>query len=424
VERVRPDRSASSDANGRTVHPALWRDHTGPLAGVRVVDVTSVIAGPFATNLLADFGAEVIKIEQPGAGDAARSMGPFARGEAVRFPSLNRNKKCITLNLGDARGAELFRRLCADADLVVENYRPGVMERFGLGPKDLRDVNPRLIFVRISGYGQTGPYRDKAGFGTPATAFAGLTYLLGYPDRPPLNVPIPLADLLAGLYGAIAALMALYWRDTGGDEGQVADVSLYESVFRLLDSLVAEYGVSGRVRERTGDLSGGASPAGTYQTGDGRWVVLVCSTDRTFNRLAEAMGRSDMVTDPRYSTNARRVEHREDVDAIVGAWLKERTLDESREVLDAVGCPMSPVNSIADIFADPHYRARQDVVEVDHPRLGKVAVPGVVPIFSHTPGRVVHGGGADPGADNDAVLGEILGLSADQIVSLRQEGVL
>ena len=411
----------------RTEAPAaralLWRDHTGPLAGVRVVDVSSVIAGPFATNLLADFGAEVIKVEQPGAGDAARNMGPFAHGEAVRFPSLNRNKKGITLNLGHPRGTALFRQLCADADLLVENYRPGVMERFGLGPEDLRAVNPRLIFVRISGYGQTGPSRDKAGFGTPATAFAGLTRLFGYPDRPPLNVPIALADLLAGMYGALAALMALYWRDTGGGEGQVADVSLYESVFRLLDALVAEYSVTGRVRERTGDLSGGASPAGTYRTGDGRWVVLVCSTDRTFNRLAETMGRRDMITDPRYSTNARRVEHREEVDAIVGAWLAGRSLEESQRLLDPVGCPMSPVNSIADIFTDPQYRAREDIVEVDHPRFGKVAMPGPVPFLSRTPGRVVHAG-PDPGTHNDAVLGDLLGLSAEQIASLRQEGVL
>ena len=401
----------------------LWRDHPGPLRGVRVVDVTSVIAGPFGTNLLADFGAEVIKIEEPGAGDAARNMGPFARGESLRFPSLNRNKKCVTLNLGDPRGAALFRRLCADADLLFENYRPGVMERWGLGPDELRRDNPRLIVVRISGYGQTGPYRDKAGFGTPATAFAGLTYLLGYPDRAPLNVPIPLADLLAGMYGALAALMALYWRDVDGGEGQLADVSLYESVFRLLDMLVAEYGVTGRVRERSADVGGGASPVGVYETGDGHHVVLVCSTDRTFNRLAEAIGRADMITDPRYSTNAHRVERREEIDAIVGAWLKARTLEESRRVLDAAGCPLSPVNSIADIFNDPHYRARGDIVEVDHPRLGKVPMPGLVPMLSRTPGRVVHGG-ADPGTHNKAVLGDLLGLTAEEIESLRREGVV
>jgi formyl-CoA transferase len=402
---------------------SLWRDHVGPLRGVRVIDVTSVIAGPFATNLLADFGAEVIKVEQPGAGDAARNMGPFANGEALRFPSLNRNKKAITLNLGHPRGAGLLRQLCAGADLVFENYRPGVMERFGLGPDVLRADNPRLVIVRISGYGQTGPYRDKAGFGTPATAFAGLTYLFGHPDRAPLNIPIPLSDMLAGMYGAIAALMGLYWRDARDGDGQVADVSLYESTFRLLDSLVAEYGVTGRVRERTGDLGGGAAPAGTYRTGDGRWVVLVCSTDRTFNRLAEAMERADMITDPRYSTNARRVEHRAEVDALVGAWLGERTLAESQRILDAVGCPMSPVNSVADIFADPHYRARGDIVELDHPRLGKVPVPGIVPALSATPGRILHGG-PDAGAHNDAVLGGLLGLSADEIASLHEEGVL
>jgi crotonobetainyl-CoA:carnitine CoA-transferase CaiB-like acyl-CoA transferase len=414
----------SADVPGSTPEREdLWRDHAGPLRGVRVIDVTSVIAGPFATNLLADFGAEVIKVEQPGAGDAARNMGPFVLGESVRFASLNRNKKSVTLNLEDPRGVALFRRLAAGADLVVENYRPRVMERFGVGPDELRAANPRLIFVRISGYGQTGPYAEKAGFGTPATAFAGLTYLLGYPDRPPLNVPIPLADLLAGLQGALAAVMALYWRDARGGPGQVADISLYESVFRLLDSLVSEYGLTGRVRERTGDLRGGAAPAGTYATGDGRHVVLVCSTDRTFNRLAEAIGRPDMVSDPRYSTNARRVEHREDVDAIVGAWLRARSLEESRRILDAVGCPLSPVNSMADIFTDPHYRARGDIVEIDHPKLGRVSMPAPAPLLSATPGRVVHAA-PEAGAHNEAVLAGLLGLSAEEIEHLRGDGVV
>jgi len=424
---TRPGGPTSPEAADHTGAPGaaddLWAGHAGPLRGVRVIDVTSMIAGPFATNLLADFGAEVIKVEQPGGGDACRSIGPFARGESLKFPSLNRNKKAVTLDLGDPRGAALFRRLCAGADLLVENYRPGVMERWGLGPDDLRRDNPRLVVVRISGYGQTGPYRDKAGFGTPATAFAGLTYLLGYPDRPPLSVPISLADLLAGLYGALAALMTLYWRDARGGTGQVADVSLYESVFRLLESLVAEYGVAGHVRERRGDLGGGASPAGTYETGDGRHVVLVCSTDRTFNRLAEAIGRPDMITDPRYSTNARRVKRREEVDAIVGAWLRQRTLAESQRLLDAVGCPLSPVNSIADIFADAHYRAREDIVEVDHPRLGRVPMPGLVPRFSETPGRIVHGG-PDPATHNGAVLGGLLGLGAEEIEALRRDGVV
>lgn len=418
--RARGDRQGAVEREG--ARSDLWGAHAGPLRGVRVIDVSSVIAGPFATNLLADFGAEVVKIEQPGVGDACRAMGPFARGESLRFPSLNRNKKFVTLNLGDPRGAALFRRLAADADLIVENYRPGVMERWNLGPEELRALNSRIIIVRISGYGQTGPYRDKAGFGTPATAFAGLTYLLGFPDRPPLNVPIALADLLAGLYGALAAVMALYWRDAETGEGQVADVSLYESVFRLLDALVAEYGVTGCVRGRTGEL-GGASPAGVYETGDGRHVVLVCSTDRTFNRLAEAIGRADMVTDPRYCANARRVEHRAEVDAIVGAWLKSRPLEESQRTLDAVGCPLSPVYSIADIFADPHYRSRGDIVEVDHPRLGRVPVPGIVPHLSRTPGRVVHGA-EDPGAHNAIVLGGVLGLGAEEIEALRREGVI
>ncbi len=410
-------------ARARSTGGSLWARHAGPLVGVRVIDATSVIAGPFATSLLADFGAEVVKVEQPGAGDQGRGMGPFAHGESLRHPCLNRNKKGITLELSHPKGADLFKRLCADADLVVENFRPGVLERWKLGPDDLRVMNPELIMVRISGYGQTGPYREKAGFGTPATAVAGLTNLMGYPDRPPQNVPIALADFLAGIYGALAAVMALYWRDARGGEGQVADVSLYESVFRLLESVVAEYGVAGRVRDRGTATGGNSAPAGIYETGDGHWVCLVCSTDRTFNRLAEAIGRSDMITDPRYATNPKRVEHRQDVDAIVGDWLRARKVDEIQRVLDDVGCPVTPVNSIADIFADPQYQARQSIVEIDHPRLGTIPMPGPVPLLSATPGRVVHPG-PDPGEHNDAVLGELLGLGAEEIEALRREGVV
>lgn len=225
------------------------------------------------------------------------------------------------------------------------------------------------------------------------------------------------------MYGAFAAVLALYWRDARDGGPQDADVSLYESVFRLLEAAVAQYGVTGRAPERQGGLLGTACPAGIYQTGDGRWAVLVCSTDRTFNRLAEAMGRPDMMTDPRYHTNARRVEHRDEVDAIVSSWLKRHTFSEAQEILDRAGCPLSPVNSMADIFADPHYRARESIVEVDHPRFGKVPMPGLVPALSRTPGRVVHGG-PDLGQHNDAVLGGLLGLSPEEIAELRREGVV
>ncbi|BDG59468.1 CaiB/BaiF CoA transferase family protein [Caldinitratiruptor microaerophilus] len=395
----------------------------GPLQGIRVVDVTHVIAGPFATGLLADFGAEVIKIEQPGTGDPGRNMGPFAGGESLRFPSLNRNKKGITLDLRHPRGAELFRRLCATADVLVENFRPGTLERWGLGPEVLRQDNPDLIVVRISGYGQTGPDRDKAGFGTPATAFAGLTYILGYPDRPPMNPPIPLADLLAGTFAAMATLLSLYWRDARGGRGQDADISLYESVFRLLEDLPAQYSVTGTIPERRGGSPGGASPAGTYRTADGKWVVLVCSTDSTFNRLAEAIGRPDMITDPRFSTNARRVEHREEVDAIVSDWLGRRTWEEVKRTLDAAGVPVSLVYSIADIFDDPQYRARESIVTVDHPRFGRIAMPGVVPRLSATPGRVVRAA-PDPGEHNRMVYRDLLGLTDGELEELERLKVI
>lgn len=403
--------------------PMLWAGHQGPLSGVRVLDITSVIAGPFAGNLLADFGAEVIKVELPGTGDPSRNMGPYANAESLRYPSLNRNKKGLTLDLRHPRGAELFKRLCADTDLVLENFRPGTLEKWGLSPAALRQQNPNLIIVRISGYGQTGPAREKAGFGTPATAFSGLTYILGYPDRPPLNLPISLADFLAGMYGAMAALMALYWRDARGGGGQEADISLYESVFRLLEYMAADYSVTGRVGERQGGLMGSASPAGTYRTGDGRWVVLVCSTDRTFNRLAEVMGRADMLTDPRYRTNAARVQHLKEVDTIVSDWLGRLTWEEARAVCEEAGVPIDPVNSIADIFADPQYQARESLVTVDHPRFGKVAMPGLVPKLSATPGKIVHGG-PDLGQHNRDILAGLLGLSEQELADLRSAGVI
>ncbi|HEY3367587.1 MAG TPA: CoA transferase [Symbiobacteriaceae bacterium] len=402
---------------------SLWQGHSGPLKGVRVLDIATVIAGPFAASLLADFGAEVIKVEQPGVGDPSRTMGPFAEGESLRYPALNRNKKGITLDLRRPSGADLFRRLCSKSDLVIENFRPGTLERWGLGPEELRRENPNLILVRISGYGQTGPYRENAGFGTPATAFSGLTYLLGYEDRPPLNMPISFADLLAGLFAAWSAVLSLYWRDARGGAAQDADVSLYESVFRMLDFLAADYSVTGRITERQGGFKGSACPAGTYRTGDGRWVVLVCSTDRTFNRLAEVMGRPDLITDPRFCTNSARLQHRDELDQVITAWIGSHDWEPLREICREGGVPIDPVNTIADIFADPQYQARESIVQVDHPLFGKIAMPGLVPKLSETPGQVVHGG-PGLGAHNSEIFGNLLDISEAELDTLREAGVI
>ncbi|RIK39548.1 MAG: formyl-CoA transferase [Chloroflexi bacterium] len=382
-----------------------------------------MIAAPYGASMLADFGADVIKIEQPGTGDPSRNLLPHVDDVSLRYAILNRNKRSVTLDLRTETGRDLFLRLVATSDMLVENFRPGTLERWGLDEATLREANPGIIVVRISGYGQTGPSRELAGFGTPLTAYSGMMYLTGYPDRPPVSPPISLADYLAGLTGAFAGLMALYHRDVHSGDGQVVDVSLYEPLFRMLDFQVAEFAHNGTVRERTPFVAAGSSPTGVFKSGDGRWVVLVTSTERTWQRLAEAIGRDDLLTDPRFRTNADRVKHNAALEAILTAWFAAHTYAEAQELLDRYGCPFSPVNSISDIFADPHYRAREDIVEVSHPAIGVVAMPGIVPKLSKTPGDVVFPGPA-LGAHNDDVLGGILGLAESEIAALRELGVI
>jgi formyl-CoA transferase len=391
---------------------------------VRVLDIGTMIAAPYGTSLLADFGADVIKVELPGSGDPSRALLPQVEGVSVRWASLNRNKRCITLDLRTDAGREVFLRLVAASDLIVENFRPGTLERWGLDVATLRRANPRIIVVRISGYGQTGPYRELAGFGTPATAFSGVTYLMGYPDRPPVSPPFSLADYVAGMMAALAGVMALYHRDTGGDgEGQEIDVSLYEPLFRMLEFLVAEYAIDGTVRERTPFVSAGASPAGTFETADGKWVVLVTSTERTWQRLPAAIGRPELLDDPRFATNAERVRHNAELEPMLAVWFAGRSYADAKATLDAAGCPVSLVYSIADLFDDPHVRERDNVIEVDHPTLGTLKMPGIVPAFSRTPGAVAFAG-PERGAHNDDVLGGLLGLSADEIERLRAAGAI
>jgi formyl-CoA transferase len=389
-----------------------------------VLDIGTMIAAPFGASLLADFGADVIKVELPGSGDSSRGLLPQAEGVSLRWACLNRNKRCITLDLKAPAGREVFLKLVATADLVIENFRPGTLDRWGLDYATLQAANPRIVVVHISGYGQTGPYREQAGFGTPATAFSGVTYLMGYPDRPPVSPPFSLADYVAGMTAALAGMMALYHRDTQPtDAGQEVDVSLYEPLFRMLEFLVGEYDLRGIVRERTPGVSAGASPTGTYQTADGHWVVLVTSTERTWQRLPAAIGRPELLDDPRFATNADRVRHDAVLQEILVAWFAGLPYAEARARLDAAGCPVSPVYSIADIAADPHYQARENFVEVTHPTLGTLKMPGIVPKFSQTPGAVAFAG-PELGAHNAEVLQGLLGLSAEELTRLRAEGVV
>ncbi len=401
----------------------MKKGNFGPLTDVNILDISTMIAAPYGATLLADLGANVTKIELPNKGDTLRTVGPWKNGESLRWPGLARNKKSITLDIRSEEGKEIFKKLICKNDILIENFRPGTLEKWGLGYEVLKKENPQLIMVRISGYGQTGPYSSKAGFGTPGTAFSGHTYLQGYPDRPPVSPSYSLLDYITGVYTAFAAVSALYHRDITDGEGQMVEMGLYESLFRMMEFLIAEYDQSGKVRGRSPGLAGHSSPAGTYETKDGKFVVLVCSTDPTFDRLAEAMDRTDMLQDDRYYTNAQRLKNDTDVQEIVSSWISQLTLKDLQEKLDAFGVPVSPILSIEDIFEDAHYKARENIVEVEHPRLGTVKVPGIVPKFSETPGAIRHRA-PELGEHNDEILGGQLGLSKEELASLKEKGII
>jgi formyl-CoA transferase len=395
----------------------------GPLVGLRVLDVSTMIAAPFSAALLADCGAEVIKIELPGQGDPLRNVAPMYADRSLYWSVLGRNKLSVTLDLRRPRGRELFLELVKKSDVILENFRPGTLERWDLSYDTLRACNPEVVLVRVSGYGQDGPYRDKAGFGTPAAAIGGLTYITGFPDRPPLSVPIALADYLAGLFGALAATMGLLERSRSGQGGQWADVSLYESVFRLLEAVVPAYGKNGKVRERMGNRTGQSSPIGSYETADGRYMVLSVSTDRVWQRMIEAMGHPEWGSDPRFCSNPARTAHADEVDAVVAAWFLEHTALDAQQILDDAGVPVCPIYSIADIFEDPQYRARGDIVEAADPVAGPVPMPAILPRFSRTPGEIRFPG-AELGEHNAFVYGDLLGLTEAEQAQLRADGVI
>ena len=397
----------------------------GPLAGVRALDIATMFSGAFGASLLGDFGADVIKIELPGSGDPVRQMAPRKGGTPLPWTALSRNKRSITLDVRQPEGRALLLRLVTISDVLFENFRPGTLDRWGLDYPTLQTANPGLIVVRVSGYGQTGPAASKAGFGTPATAFSGLTYLTGFPDRAPVNQPFPLADYVTGVFAALGALLALYQRDRHGDAaGQEVDLALYESLFRLLEALVPAYDQLGSVPERRGNAMPIASPVGTFATRDGGWAVLTASTERTFQRFCEATGLTALLSDPRFASNEQRVLHNDELHTLIQEWFAARDRDAAIALIDAAGVPISPINSIADIFADPHYRARQNLITIEHPTLGAVTLPGIVPKLSRTPGAVRHAGAPELGAFNAEVYGDLLGLDTDELERLRAMGVV
>jgi formyl-CoA transferase len=396
---------------------------SGPLSGFRVLDISTMIAAPFSAALLADFGAQVIKVELPGQGDTLRGLAPTYAERSLYWSVLGRNKCCITLDLRVPRGRAVFLDLVERSDVILENFRPGTLERWDLGYETLRARSPGIVLVRVSGYGQDGPYRDKAGFGTPAAAMGGLTYITGYADRPPVNVPIALADYLAGLFGALGATTALLERERNGQGGQWVDVSLYESVFRLLEAVVPAYGKNGQVRERNGNRTGQSSPIGSYATADHRFMVLSVSTDRVWRRMTEAMGHPEWALDARFVTNPQRTANADAIDGLVGGWFLEHSAAEAQAILDAAGVPVCPILSIADIFADPHFGARHDIVSPEDPEIGPIPMPAVEPRFSRTPGQVIHPG-PRLGEHNAEIYTNLLGLTEAEQSALREAGVI
>jgi crotonobetainyl-CoA:carnitine CoA-transferase CaiB-like acyl-CoA transferase len=393
------------------------------LAGIRVLDIATFIAAPFCGTVLGDFGAEVIKIELPDEGDPLRRFGtPSECGDTYVWLSEARNKKSVTLDLRSQEGAALFRELVRHSDVVLENFRPGTLEKWGLGFDALSAVNPKLIMLRVSGYGQDGPNRNKPGFARIAHGFSGLAHLAGEPGRPPVMPgSTSLADYISGLWGAIGVLMALRHAEATG-QGQVIDIGLYESVFRLLDEIAPVYAKTGFVRERMGADTVNVVPHSHYETADGRWVALACSSDKMFARLAEAMGRLDLVGDGPYATMAARLAHRDDVNGIVAAWVRTMTLERALAVCDQYQVPCGPIYNIKDIFEDPHYQARENVMEVAS-RAGLISIPSALPRMSRTPPRFKHAGVAK-GDHTEEILSALAGVDAQTLAKLRAAKVV
>ncbi|UEM08713.1 CoA transferase [Bradyrhizobium barranii subsp. barranii] len=394
----------------------------GPLSGIRVVEFGTLIAAPFAARLFAEFGAEVIKIEQPGSGDPLRRWRKLHQGTSLWWYLQSRNKKSIAIDLKSPDGRDVALRLAAQADVVIENFKPGSLEKLGLGWDVLSKLNPDLTLVRISGYGQTGPYRDRSGFGAIGEAMGGLRFTTGDPDSPPARVGISIGDGLASLHGVIGALMSLLRVKTGQGRGQVVDVSLYESVFNLMESLVPEYDLMGHVRTRTGGALPGISPSNTYPSSDGRHVVIAGNSDAIFKRLMLVIGRPDLADDPALASNDGRVRSNALLDAAITAWTSQRTMDEILARLDTADVPAGRIYSVADIVDDPHYAAREMILPTELPGDVTVKMPGIAPKLSDTPGAVKWPG-PTLGQHTDEVLAG-LGLQAGDIAQLRRSGAV
>ena len=391
-----------------------------PLAGLKVIEMGQLIAGPFAAKTLADFGADVVKIEPPKVGDALRKWRLLKDGTSVWWQVQSRNKRSLSLDLRQTEAQDIVRRLVTEADILIENFRPGTLEGWGLDPEKLLLLNPRLIILRISGYGQTGPYRDKPGFGVVAEAMGGLRHLTAEPGRVPVRVGVSIGDTLASLHGVIGILLALQERQRSG-KGQVIDIALYEAVFNCMESLLPEYSAFGEVRQAAGSALPGIAPTNAYLCGDGGYVLIAGNGDSIFKRLMKAIGRNDFASDPQLENNEGRVKRVVELDAAIGEWAKTLSTDQALEILDAVSVPAGRIYTVADIANDPHYKARENIQTIQMQDGSRLQVPGILPKLSRTPGSIKTLA-PNIGQNTDEILQEI-GLNHNQIASLKQRGI-
>jgi formyl-CoA transferase len=406
-----------------TVDGIVNPDHPGALNDLRVVEMGVLLAGPFAGQLFADFGAEVIKLEPPGVGDPMREWGrEKPHGRSLWWPVVARNKKSVTLNLREADGQQIARDLLAKSDLLIENFRPGTLERWNLAPEQLWEINPKLVVLRVTGFGQTGPMAPQPGYGAIGEAMGGLRYVIGEPDRMPARAGISIGDTLAATFGALGALMALHARERTG-RGQVVDSAIYEAVLAVMESLVSEYDKGGYIRERTGPILPNVSPSNVYPTKDGMEILIAGNQDTVFRRLAEAMGRSELADDGRYATHTARGANQTELDDLIAEWTRSLTAAEVEGLMREYGVPHGKIYRAPEMLDDEHFKAREAIVRVAHNQFGDLAMQNTFPKLSATPGEI-RWAGPELGEHTDAVLGGLLGRSADELSALRDAGVI
>ncbi|WP_067721340.1 CaiB/BaiF CoA transferase family protein [Nocardia yamanashiensis] len=396
---------------------------TGPLRDLRVIEMGQLLAGPFCGQLLGDFGAEVIKLEAPGVGDPMRQWGrEQSQGKSLWWPVVARNKKSVTCDLRDPEGQRLARELIARADIVIENFRPGTMERWGLGYEQLREGNPGLIMVRVTGYGQTGPYAPRAGYGSIGEAMGGIRYTTGDPDSAPARTGISIGDSLAAVFATIGTLAAVHHKDRTG-QGQLVDSAIYEAVLAMMESLLPEYAITGYQRERTGSVLPNVSPSNVYPTAGGEMILIAANQDSVFARLTELMGRPELASDPRYSNHTARGARMDELDDLIADWTRGADADDLLERLHRGGVPAGRIFTARDMFADPHFAAREAIARIAHPEFGELPMANVVPKLSATPGNIRHAG-PELGQHNSEILGGLLGLDTEQLTKLAATGII